>query len=224
MKIIALCILVLFCLVRVYSDQDVCVASNTYSLKVIMIGIANSNHDHSTAFTIISPYFANHGYTNYIYAPTTLTENAVKTMISSNASVFITRSHGGADSLGTHIKLDDLSTGSQRFYSGSSMNGLNLSAKKLIAFIGCSTAEGTSNLPSVAVNKGAATALGFATTINCDLANQWTEDFFYLLYQGMSVSTAKYYLKNISPYKEKYEYTTLKANNVKVYGSTSTTL
>ena len=64
-------------------------------------------------------------------------------------------------------------------------------------FIGCDTGEGGvggKNLPSVAVEQGAETAIGFTDTIYCTTANNWTKEFFSLWDSGYSVEMACAYL------------------------------
>ena len=57
--------------------------------------------------------------------------------------------------------------------------------------MGCRTGvHETQSLPHAAVQAGAAAAVGFKDTINCGTANEWTEYFFDLYYQGNSVETA----------------------------------
>lgn len=65
---------------------------------------------------------------------------------------------------------------------------------KLVMFIACHTGdggEGGANLPTVAVEQGAETAVGFTGSIGCEDANEWTEAFFNLMQQdGMTVEEA----------------------------------
>ena len=70
---------------------------------------------------------------------------------------------------------------------------------KLAVFCGCETGkggEGANNLPTVAVQKGAGTAIGFQGKIQCSDANQWTERFFYYLSVGHTVQSACNMIKN----------------------------
>ena len=63
----------------------------------------------------------------------------------------------------------------------------------LVMFIACYTAdggEGAANLPTAAVEQGAETAVGFTGTVDCAAANDWTEAFFALMDEGVTVDEA----------------------------------
>lgn len=71
--------------------------------------------------------------------------------------------------------------------------GLNLSNMQLILFVACSSGlggEGGNNLPTVAVSRGAQTAVGFSSIVSCNAANTWTELFAKCMEDGLSVYDA----------------------------------
>ena len=74
---------------------------------------------------------------------------------------------------------------------------------KLAVFAACRSGTGglnSTNLPSVAIQQGATTAIGFRDSINCYLANDWTSGLFYRLTLGYSVNTACLELKDSGLY------------------------
>ncbi len=77
--------------------------------------------------------------------------------------------------------------------ASASINNLDLANMQLVMFIACETAYGGStgsNLPSVAVDQGATTSVGFKENIGCSDANNWTMDFFDLIESGVNVHSA----------------------------------
>jgi len=105
--------------------------------------------------------------------------------------------------VGTRILLNDNSSNPIFYNSTDDIRLLDLSNMKLIMFIACETAAGGANapnLPSVAVEQGAKTAIGFQESIDCDDANNWTIDFFDLIESGLSVKAACQQLANSGDY------------------------
>ena len=83
--------------------------------------------------------------------------------------------------------------------SNQELTSLNLSNLKLAVFCGCETGkggEGANNLPTVAVQRGAGTAIGFQESIDCRDANNWTRLLFYYMSSGHTVQSACDYMKN----------------------------
>ena len=60
-------------------------------------------------------------------------------------------------------------------------------------FVGCYTAiHDETSLPFAAVARGADAAVGFRETIDCDMANIWTERFiFYHIEEGMTLEQSR---------------------------------
>ena len=90
---------------------------------------------------------------------------------------------------------------------------------ELMLFVGCFTAAEdfgvANNLPAVAVEQGARTAIGFAGKITRELANDWVKDFFLKLAEGDTVTEAYNYLT----YESDFSITTL--SSCKMYGDGS---
>ena len=125
-------------------------------------------------------------------------------------TIFTSRSHGivkrdaNTNPVATGIILDDaLDATGATFYSNSFAD-INTSSAAietddrfddlgLALFIACETAcggEGGNNLPSVIVEHGAKVAIGFKYTIDCDIANKWTKEFYKSFLSGETVQEA----------------------------------
>lgn len=113
-------------------------------------------------------------------------------------------------------------------YSGSGSNliqyaGLrsigSMSTVDLISFVGCATAGGNTNLPSVAVELGATTAVGFTESIisRFDDGPRWLQRYNDYLANGYSVRQAVNYASACYPDCTLSQY-------VKIYGSTTNTI
>ncbi len=161
--------------------------------KAKLIGVPDGNHDHASCLTAIQPYLLDCGLTADTHFGT-FTEQDIDGYLSDNSNkVFVSRSHGDitynhqGTPIGTYIDI-----GGVHYTSTTSIISEDLSNMTLIAFIGCYTgavADGR-NLPSVAVSRGATTAIGFREKINCDKANAWTVEFFGLMEAGKTVQEA----------------------------------
>ena len=95
----------------------------------------------------------------------------------------------------------------------------SMSTVDLISFVGCSTAGGSSNLPSVAVELGATTAVGFTDNIiyRFNDGPRWLQRYNDYLAQGYTVRQAVNYASACYPDCTLSLY-------VKIYGSTSNTI
>ena len=208
---------------------------NYYGPNVILLGIpdedTNSSHDHSTVFTTITPYIQTRGLTRNIYYGDTTAATVESYLDNNQNSVFVSRSHGTKmvdDFVGNEmIVMTGIVVNSQtgEYLSNRNMiSSLDLSNLKLAVFCGCETAyggEGANNLPTVVVQKGAATAIGFTQSITCADANTWTERFFYYMSLGYSVQTACNTIKKSTDIAWVNKGT---IDSVVIFGSKQTTL
>ncbi len=175
--------------------------------EVIFYGISNSGHDHSSCLTDVKRDLHNVGFNNI-----TLKTGAINSSVClsdlKNSSVFTSRSHGHlivwedtsiAASTGIILNdeeetemvalyshpWDNMTLGSVSITTTDLFDGLNMAL-----FVGCETAyDGTTgrNLPAAVSNQGADVTVGFSDSINCDDANEWTEDFYSYLIEGHTV-------------------------------------
>lgn len=161
--------------------------------KVVLVGIESSGHDHVSCLASRSDIFLDLGYSDAEVYLSTYTIAEMDYFLDNDAyNVFVSRSHGVTNDateseMYTALMLSD--TG-PRYKSNGSMSTLDLTNMKLIMFIGCETAAGSLNLPSVAVARGAKTAVGFTESIGCNDANEWTKQFFELMAEGYSYRSA----------------------------------
>lgn len=205
--------------------------STTFTLvlnpRAICVGVTNTGHDHSSALNTISSNLTSCGYSSAPVYTGAFTASQISSYLDSDENnIFISRSHGGinVDSsgtiTGTRILLSNHSVDDPNgicFLSNSIYTyDKDYTNLKLVMFIGCKTACGNSNLPSVAVENGAQTAVGFTGSINCGDANAWTEDFFLLLQSGMSVYSACYHLAELN------KYSSTEMTSFDIYGYQST--
>lgn len=140
------------------------------------------------------------------------------------SNVVFLNGHGNSTSMafgktlgsGVYYGYDASSTNYQ--YAGLKSIG-SMSTVDLISFVGCSTASGTSNLPSVAVALGATTAVGFTNSIisRFDEGPRWLQRYNDYLAQGYTVRQAVNYASACYPDCTLSLY-------VKIYGSTSNTI
>lgn len=173
---------------------------NYYGPNAALVGIPDTGHDHSTVFTTITPYIQNRGLTRNIYYGNTTAATVESYLDNNQNSVFVSRCHGFANESTHYGEITVTSTAievnfqTKEYLSSSALiNTVDLSNLKLAVFCGCKTArgsEGAKNLPTVVVQRGAATAIGFTEEIDCSDANIWTERFFYYMSLGYSVQTA----------------------------------
>ena len=123
-------------------------------------------------------------------------------------AMFMSRSHGVATTYSsgtvtsTLIVLDD--NESYVAYRSSAMSeSLNLSNIHVALFIACQTGKGGvggKNLPTVAVDRGAQSAVGFRNNVTCSKANTWTVSFASYMKNGTSVGDACSNLASLSTY------------------------
>ena len=168
--------------------------------RAALVGVTNAGHDHSSALSNSQTNLLNCGYSAANIYTGAFTNAQLDTYLDTDTNnVFVSRSHGhsNVNSNGrvteTMIFLGD-GAGAPVYSSSGSINNLELSNMKLVMFIACHTGdggEGGANLPTVAVEQGAETAVGFTGSIGCEDANEWIEAFFTLMQQdGMTVEEA----------------------------------
>lgn len=172
--------------------------------RAALVGVTNTGHDHSSALYNSRTYLLNCGYSAANVYTGAFTNAQIDSYLDTDTNnVFVSRSHGSfnVNAAGTvtetMIFLGD-GEGAAIYSSSGSINNLELSNMKLVMFIACHTGyggEGAANLPTVAVEQGAETAVGFMEDIDCAVANDWTEAFFDLIEEdGMTVEGACNYL------------------------------
>ena len=170
-----------------------------------LVGVVNSGHDHLSWLIPTRDYLEDCDFSS---ADINLGAFAVSTIHSyldtDSSAMFISRSHGWVefDNYGnqtaTALVLND-DPNNYVMYRSYSMNtaGLNLTNMQLILFVACSTGlggEGGNNLPTVAVSRGAQTAVGFSSIVSCNAANTWTELFAECMEDGFTVEDACVFL------------------------------
>ncbi|MBO4831382.1 MAG: DNRLRE domain-containing protein [Oscillospiraceae bacterium] len=170
-----------------------------------LVGVTTSGHDHTTCLTNALIYLSNCDLDTVYTHFGSFSVSEIQNYLDDDDNVlFMSRSHGGPlisqydyIQYGTYIDLN--SSGSVDFRSNTNMGSLDLSNMTLVMFIGCKTGAGGTggaNLPSVAVAKGAACAVGFRDSIYCDYANDWTEEFCEYMEMGLTVNSACLTLNN----------------------------
>lgn len=164
------------------------------------VGIPDDSdgHDHSSALYAIEEHLLNCGYSQMQKIVRERTVGEIDANLDSAIiNIFVSRSHGGiipdayGNANGTCLILNQSS--SVVYSSNRSIRTLELSNLKLAVFVGCKTGAGGrngNNLPAVAVEQGAMTAVGFENSIVCSEANEWTKQFFKLLEDGLNVNAA----------------------------------
>ncbi len=177
-----------------------------------LIGVSNLGHDHYSALNDITSNLVSCGYSYMVYTGAFTSSDINLCLTSYPNNIFVSRSHGGADinedgtQVGTFLLLNDVENDDANkvlYKSNESLATSDLTNMNLVIFIGCKTAAGgeyAPNLPSVAVARGAKTAIGFAGEIGCSAANSWTRDFFNLMENGFSVYDACSELASYSEY------------------------
>ena len=159
-----------------------------------------TNHNHRTYLEESQPYLISCAINPTVYTGE-FTAQTINGLIDNyQTMVFASRSHATRfideatnEVLGTCLRLNNDDSNKVYYYSSTSMASLELSNASLVLFIGCETAfggENASNLVSVAVAKGAETAIGFEANIDCTTANKWTKAFFSKLANGKTVQQA----------------------------------
>ena len=175
-----------------------------------LVGVTNSGHDHSTCLTTARTSLQSCDLSAVYKYTGAFTAATIQNYLDDGGNgVFISRSHAGlvvnssGSQVGTYLLLNDDEDNPVIFSSASNMNSLDLSNMTLVMFIACQTGkggEGGRNLPSVAVNKGATTAVGFKEDIFCSSANSWTIAFCNYMKNGTSVQAACSALASLSTY------------------------
>ena len=124
------------------------------------------------------------------------------------SDVFISRSHGGANTnpegtliVSHHDKSEQLTTEVIFDYSTMTAN-VDLSNCSLLVFIGCETgASQTQSLPQAAVAAGADSAIGFREPIAVNRGGEWAEYFISYYYTDHSVHESIIYaLESLTDY------------------------
>ena len=136
--------------------------------RAALVGVTNAGHDHSSALSNSQTNLLNCGYSAANIYTGAFTNAQLDTYLDTDTNnVFVSRSHGhsNVNSNGrvteTMIFLGD-GAGAPVYSSSGSINNLELSNMKLVMFIACHTGdggEGGANLPTVAVEQGAALAV-----------------------------------------------------------------
>lgn len=175
-----------------------------------LVGVTNTGHDHSTCLTTARTSLQSCDLSAVYKHTGAFTAATIQNYLDDGGNgVFISRSHAGlvvnssGTQVGTYLLLNDDKDNPVIFSSASHMNSLDLSNMTLVMFIACQTGKGGEsgrNLPSVAVSKGATTAVGFKEEIICTSANSWTIAFCNYMKNGTSVQAACSALASLSTY------------------------
>lgn len=180
--------------------------------KVILIGIPSVDepHDHYTYMNNLEAYIDDTRYMTSNHHQGEMSVSGFEAdLCSVEHAMLVIRSHG------TRVNADGVHVGTALLLSAAAYNGtyylsntmsesLNLSNMELILFVGCLTGyKGATgpNLLTECVERGAETAIGFTTNIDCDLANEWVKDFVALLSDGKTVKNARDTLNQNAKYK-----------------------
>lgn len=188
-----------------------------YALLYGVIDYREEGHDHVSSLTFVQNLLNEKNY-NAIVDDGRLYPVSCLDQMAYMATIVTTRSHGKAvrsyedgPLLATGVELYTYIT-SEWLYSHNNINynstedayippTMTFCNLDLAVFVGCYTGvggEGANNLPSVLVEQGAQTAIGFQDTIDCSLANTWIRTFYHRLYLGYTVENAVYYANNRS--------------------------
>ena len=185
------------------------------------------DHDHSSCLQAIGTELEDIDYTP-VYKFTTPTVATLNSTFNSvYTKIFVSRSHGqhivdsNLDSVLTFIYLSDVEedypfngTVAQQTafantygYTSNNVANCDLSAKKIVLFVGCNTGylntgeTAPSNLPYKAYLAGAHFAVGFKYSIDCQKANDWTEEFFHeMIENGKTTGQTMTYLSTLNKY------------------------
>lgn len=168
--------------------------------EVMLLSIISTegSHDHISCYGDVMKYFESINYTefNVINTDYISVANCIDQMELSN--IFISRSHGGANSNSSWLKLFDTGTESRLYsyniYDFSTSTALaDLDEVEMMLYVGCTTAYGgntANNLITASVNAGANYALGFKKEIDCNGANTWTSYFCEYYASGQTIYVA----------------------------------
>ena len=177
---------------------------------ITLCGITNYGHDHLGCLEDVQESMHDNGISHVNLISGSLTPDACLNYLK-NTNVFTSRSHGGKiqyegrdDIVSTGILLNDGEGETAVALFSNHFLGMNDVSKvisstdsfantDLVLFIGCETAAGGENgrnLPSVVVSQGAEVAIGFTESIDCEVANEWTIEFYSYMLQGKTVQEA----------------------------------
>ena len=180
-----------------YKDEWLLYKTGT-AVMLLSIISSEGNHDHVSCFNDAIEDFASTSFNEYNIIHTdhiSVTDCIAQMELS---KIFISRSHGGADSTSSWLRLFDTGTAS-RLYSYNIYNFttstalVDFSGVEIMLYVGCNTAFGgntANNLITASVNSGANFALGFKKSINCDGANTWTSYFCEYYTDGQTIYDA----------------------------------
>lgn len=165
--------------------------------EVMLMGISDDGHDHSTALGVIMPDLVQCGYSKFNCIVTDNIDSQIVKNNMAKAKIYVSRSHGNADSDGTYILLSNDGTKwihARDIYDfANNVTKVNLNGCDLMLFVACYTgANETASLPHAAVKAGAQAAVGFKESIGCSTANNWTQYFFEYYQGGSSVALSSY--------------------------------
>ena len=179
-------------------EKDEWYLANVSGSDAMLLGITDDGHDHSSALGYIMPDLLQLGYADF---NSTITGNISMATVRNNmanARIYVSRSHGNTDTLGSYILLANDGTSwihTTHIYDFSTNTAqVDLSACDVMLFIACLTgANDDISLPHAAVEAGAASAVGSKESIGCSTANNWTQYFFDYYTQDYSVYLSAYY-------------------------------
>lgn len=168
--------------------------------KAVLVGVPDhrdTSHDHISVLEAVRPTLLGFGYGSApLYSGSFHNQQILSYLSSKENTMFVSRSHGDWSSAGTWLELYDglhSVTGETRFFSAWIPSTADFSNMELVLFVGCHTganADTGLNLPTVAVQRGAKTAVGFQEILPCEYANIWTNAFFDWLNKGKTVQEA----------------------------------
>ena len=167
-------------------------------VALIAVNDPNPQGQHDTMLQGCEEGAENCGYIPYyqIGAYTTaqidgiLTDKTNKVVVIIGHGNFVTNNSGQI--IGTCIQLN-ANDDSIQYRSNGSLASLDLSHLDLVVFLNCVSAyggESADNLPSVAVERGAKTAIGFSEEVTANTAAYWLKVVFDNLALGKTVSEA----------------------------------
>lgn len=175
--------------------------------SVILLGVDcihssfGYSHDHLTCLNSTKNVINSNGnYIATVHSGEFTTEQFENWITNPENCILAIRSHGQVNKdalnnvIGTWIELSD-NHNYPTVFSVDDLTQLSVSNMKLIVFIGCHTGANNvndNNLPKVAIDNGAETAIGFNIAVDCAEANKWTTKFFQQLEEGESVYNAAY--------------------------------
>ena len=166
----------------------------------VLIGVEDLRfgYDHDTNLENCEESIQTCGY-EYDYRYGSFTPSQIDQALADQSNkVFVIACHGNIlrsasdEAIGSLLYLNE-NDRTVQYTSNGSINILDLSHLDLVIFNSCHSAHGGENavnLPSVAVARGAKTAIGFKTTVGVDASNAWIEALFKELAAGKTVEEA----------------------------------